>query len=162
SAGAGGAKASAWSTSAPARRPTPSARAPPWSGPTSPPTRPAPSWTPSARGAAFAPPARSPGAPGTPAHATSPKPAARPRASPTSGWPYRVETSGAQLDEKWSFVAKKQKNTDPEGPRDDDNGDDWDHPAVDPEHRLLLAVGPGERSAQNCKKVVQEVYDRTA
>ena len=66
-----------------------------------------------------------------------------------------------QFDEKWSFVAKKQKNTDPDDPRDDESGDDWDHTAVDPEHRLLLAVVPGERSAVNCKKVVQEVYDRT-
>jgi len=41
-------------------------------------------------------------------------------------------------------------------------GDDWDHTAVDPEHRLLLAVVPGERKAENCKRVVQEVYDRTA
>jgi IS1 family transposase len=40
-------------------------------------------------------------------------------------------------------------------------GDDWDHTAVDPEHRLLLVVVPGERSAQNCQEVVQEVYDRT-
>jgi hypothetical protein len=40
-------------------------------------------------------------------------------------------------------------------------GDDWDHTAVDPEHRLLLAVVPGERSAENCRQVVQEVYDRT-
>jgi hypothetical protein len=40
-------------------------------------------------------------------------------------------------------------------------GDDGDHTAVDPEHRLLLAVVPGERSAENCQKVVQEVYNRT-
>jgi IS1 family transposase len=67
-----------------------------------------------------------------------------------------------QFDEKWNFVGKKEKNCDPDEPRDDDLGDDWDHTAVDPEHRLLLAVVPGERCAENCKKVVQEVYDRTA
>jgi hypothetical protein len=32
---------------------------------------------------------------------------------------------------------------------------------VDPESRLLLVVVPGERSAQNCKKAVQEVHRRT-
>jgi hypothetical protein len=32
---------------------------------------------------------------------------------------------------------------------------------VDPESRLLLAVVPGERSAGNCKKAVEEVHRRT-
>jgi len=32
---------------------------------------------------------------------------------------------------------------------------------VDPESRLLLVVVPGERSAENCKKAVQEVHRRT-
>jgi hypothetical protein len=66
-----------------------------------------------------------------------------------------------QFDEKWNFVAKKEKNCDPVDPAADDQGDDWDHTAVDPEHRLLLVVVPGARSAANCQKVVQEVHDRT-
>jgi hypothetical protein len=66
-----------------------------------------------------------------------------------------------QFDEKWNFIAKKEKNADPDDPDDDDKGDDWDHTAVDAEHRLLLAVVPGPRCAENCKAVVQEVYDRT-
>jgi len=70
-------------------------------------------------------------------------------------------TREVQFDEKWNFVGTKEKNCDPDDPRDDDLGDDWDHTAVDPEHRLLLAVVPGERCAENCQKVVQEVYDRT-
>jgi len=32
---------------------------------------------------------------------------------------------------------------------------------VDPEHRLLLVVIPGERTAENCKKAVEEVHRRT-
>ena len=40
-------------------------------------------------------------------------------------------------------------------------GDDWEHTAVDPGHRLLLAVVPGAPSAENGKKVVQEVSNRT-
>lgn len=64
-----------------------------------------------------------------------------------------------QFDEKWNFVAKKEKNCGPDA--DDDKGDDWDHTAVDPESRLLLVVVPGERTAENCKAAVREVYRRT-
>lgn len=32
---------------------------------------------------------------------------------------------------------------------------------MDPEHRLLLVVIPGERTAENCKKAVEEVHRRT-
>ena len=83
-------------------------------------------------------------------------------ATSTTNWScFPPRTREIQFDEKWAFVAKKEKNCDPDDPRDDDLGDDWDHTAVDPEHRLLLAVVPGERCAENCQKVVQEVYDRT-
>src|SRR5262249_3165526 len=126
-----------------------------------PPTRPSVSWTTSAKAAASAPPAGSPASPGTPSHASSPRPATRPRASTTNSWLFPPLTCEVQFDEKCNFVAKKQKNTDTDDPRDDDKGDDWDHTAVDPEHRLLLVVVPGERCAQNCKEVVQEVHDRT-
>jgi hypothetical protein len=94
--------------------------------------------------------------------ATSPAPACRPRISTTSSWLFPPRTREVQFDEKWNFVGKKEKNCDRDDPRDDELGDDWDHTAVDPEHRLLLAVVPGERCAENCKKVVQEVHDRTA
>jgi len=78
-----------------------------------------------------------------------------------NSWLFPPQTREVQFDEKWNFIGKKEKNCDHDDPRDDDLGDDWDHTAIDPEHRLLLAVVPGERSAENCKKVVQEVYDRT-
>jgi len=42
------------------------------------------------------------------------------------------------LDEKWSFVQKKEKNCAPEG--EPGCGDNWDHVAFDPEHRLVLKV----------------------
>src|SRR6185436_3509389 len=113
------------------------------------------------RAVASAPPAASPGSPGIPYPATSPSPATSRRASTTNSWLFPPRTREVQFDEKWNFVAKKQKNCDPDDPRDGDKGDDWDHTAVDPEHRLLLAVVPGERSAENCKKVVQEVHNRT-
>jgi len=64
-----------------------------------------------------------------------------------------------QLDEKWSFVAKKEAHIQAGDPKE--WGDAWDHTAVDPEQRLLLAVVPGKRTLENCRKVVQEVKRRT-
>jgi hypothetical protein len=61
----------------------------------------------------------------------------------------------------WSFVAKKQKNCNPDDPADDHKGDWWDHVAYDPEHRLVLAVVPGARSIENAEEVVHQSHDRT-
>jgi len=44
-----------------------------------------------------------------------------------------------------AFVAKKEKNCDPDDPADARRGDCWDHVALDPEHRLVVAVVPGSR-----------------
>jgi IS1 family transposase len=79
----------------------------------------------------------------------------------TSSWRFPPETREVQLDEMWSFVAKKQKNCDPADPADDHKGDWWDFVAYDAEHRLVLAVVPGARSIENAEEVVQEVHDRT-
>jgi IS1 family transposase len=65
-----------------------------------------------------------------------------------------------QLDEKWSFVHNKEERCGPDNPPEH-SGDNWDHTAVDPEHRLVLSLVPGKRSAENCAKVVQEVQART-
>jgi IS1 family transposase len=78
-----------------------------------------------------------------------------------NGWPFPPETREVQLDEKWSFVGKKQEHCDPDDPADDHKGDWWDHVAYDAEHRLVLAVVPGARSIENAEEIVQEVYDRT-
>jgi IS1 family transposase len=40
-------------------------------------------------------------------------------------------------------------------------GDDWDHTAVDPESRLLLALVPGKRDGQTCQRLIRQVRDRT-
>ena len=45
-------------------------------------------------------------------------------------------------------MGKKQKNCDPHDPDDDHCGDYWDFVAYDPEHRLVLIVIPGARSAE--------------
>jgi IS1 family transposase len=65
------------------------------------------------------------------------------------------------MDEKWSFVAKKQKQCDDKDPDDARLGDCWDHVALDAEHRLVLAVVPGKRTAQNVRTLVQDVKRRT-
>src|ERR1043166_1011819 len=64
----------------------------------------------------------------------------------TRWWLFPPRTREIQLDEKWSFVAKKEKHCDPTDPDDRERGDHWDHVAFDAEHRLVLAVVPGERT----------------
>ena len=78
-----------------------------------------------------------------------------------SWWLFPPRTREGQLDEKWAFVGKKEKHCDPENPEDTFQGDNWDHVAYDPEHRLVLAVVPGKRSAENVQKVVQQFQRRT-
>ena len=84
--------------------------------------------------------------------------------SPSTGswWLFPPETREVQLDEKWGFVYQKEKACDPLDPLDRLRGDDWDHTAVDPESRLLLCLVPGKREGTACKRVIQEVHDRTA
>ncbi len=40
-------------------------------------------------------------------------------------------------------------------------GDNWDHTAIDAEHRLVMSVIPGKRTAANCDKLVADVKRRT-
>src|SRR5262245_44077253 len=70
------------------------------------------------------------------------------------------ETREVQMDEKWSFGAKKEKNCDADDPADQFCGDCWDQIAFDPEHRLVLAVIPGERTAETVHAVVGDVKER--
>jgi hypothetical protein len=80
----------------------------------------------------------------------------------TSAWLFPPRTTEVQFDERWSLVDKKQKNCDPADPADDHKEDWWDHIALDPEHRLVLAVVPGARSIENAEEIVAAVKDRTA
>jgi IS1 family transposase len=70
-------------------------------------------------------------------------------------------TREVQFDEKWSFVAKKEKDCDPNDPADDRKGDTWDHVAIDAESRLVLSVVPGERTAESVVAVVEDFKRRT-
>ena len=79
----------------------------------------------------------------------------------TSWWLFPPHTREGQFDEKWAFVGKKEKHCDPDDPADAYRGDHWDHVAYDPEHRLVLAVVPGKRSAEHVDQAVQEFHRRT-
>src|SRR3954447_7339423 len=70
------------------------------------------------------------------------------------------ETREIQMDEAWSFVAKKEANCDEDKPEDEFRGDCWDHVALDPEHRLVVAVVPGERTAESVQELVDAVKER--
>jgi len=76
----------------------------------------------------------------------------------TSWSKFPPETREVQLDEKWAFVYKKQKNC-----ANDEKyeGDNWDHVAYDPEHKLVIEVVPGKRNSENTDKVVSQMKKRT-
>ncbi|OWK42237.1 hypothetical protein FRUB_04315 [Fimbriiglobus ruber] len=52
-----------------------------------------------------------------------------------------------QVDEKWSYIGKKEKNCDPDRPADRLKGDCWDHVALDADSRLVVEVVVGPRTA---------------
>src|SRR3954449_7752326 len=88
-------------------------------------------------------------------------PAATPGNFTTNWWLFPPNTREVQFDEKWSFVFEKQEHCDPTDPADDQHGDWWDHVALDPESRLVLAVVPGARDAEAVEELVGEVKGRT-
>ena len=67
-------------------------------------------------------------------------------------------TAEVQLDEKWSFVGRKEKNC---GPDDARRGDCWDHTAIDPETRLVVSLVVGKRTASAASEVVRDFHRRT-
>jgi IS1 family transposase len=81
--------------------------------------------------------------------------------STTNAWLFPPQTREAQFDEKWSFVGTKEKHCDPEDPDDARQGDNWDHVAFDPEHRLVVRVVPGKRTETKVHQLVQDFKART-
>jgi IS1 family transposase len=65
-----------------------------------------------------------------------------------------------QLDEKWSFVSKKEKHCDPAAEADLFRGDQWDHVALDADTRLVLSVVVGRRTTENVELLVEDVRKR--
>lgn len=84
-----------------------------------------------------------------------------PNNSTTTSWLFPPQTREAQFDEKWSFVGKKEKHCDPSRAEDARQGDNWDHVAFDPEHRLVVSVVPGKRSEENVKELLRDFKRRT-
>src|SRR5215831_18650525 len=78
-----------------------------------------------------------------------------------SWWPFPPQTREVQFEEKWAFVGKKEKPCDPEELANAQQGDHWDHVALDPEPRLVVSVVPGKRTAENVEKRVQDFTGRT-
>jgi IS1 family transposase len=58
-------------------------------------------------------------------------------------------------------VGKKQKHCDPDNPADAHRGDNWDHVGFDPEHRLVVSVVPGKRTAENAEALLADFKNRT-
>jgi IS1 family transposase len=65
-----------------------------------------------------------------------------------------------QLDEKWSFVGKKEKNCDRAEEADCLRGDVWDHGALDPDSRLVLEALIGPRTDDMAELLLEGVRDR--
>jgi IS1 family transposase len=78
-----------------------------------------------------------------------------------NSWLFPPQTREVQFDEKWAFVGKKAKHCDPDDPDDARQGDHWDHVALDPEHRLVVSVVPGKRTAENVRRLVNDFKQRT-
>jgi hypothetical protein len=56
---------------------------------------------------------------------------------------------------------KKQKNCNPDDPRDADCGDQWDHVALAAESRLVVSMVPGKRTAENTSLLNADFAERT-
>ena len=63
-----------------------------------------------------------------------------------------------QFDEKWDFVAQKERNCDP---GEATAGDCWDHVALDPESRLVVSLVVGKRTADATHELVADFRQRT-
>jgi IS1 family transposase len=77
-----------------------------------------------------------------------------------NSWAFPPSTHKVQLDEKWSFVAKKEKTCDPRNDEDLLHGDQWDWVAFDPDSRLVLSVFVGKRLEENAKYFLEDVKKR--
>jgi len=58
-------------------------------------------------------------------------------------------------------VGKKEKHCNDNDPSDNQQGDNWDHVAYDPEHRLVISVISGKRTENNVAQLVRDFKKRT-
>jgi IS1 family transposase len=66
--------------------------------------------------------------------------------------PFPPQTEEVQFDEKWDFVYKKEQHCKENDAR---SGDNWDHVALDAEHKLVIQVVNGKRTKKNTKRLVR-------
>src|SRR5262244_2230673 len=144
----------------PARHVSPNARARLCSIAACPTTRPRPCWLTWPMAVASARPADWSVSARTRSSATACVPAVMPASSTTSWWAFPPSTTKIQVDEKWSFVAKKQKNCKADDEADWFKGDQWDHVALDPDSRLVLEVVVGPRTQDSAEVLLGSVRDR--
>jgi len=84
-----------------------------------------------------------------------------PSNSTMNSWLFPPRTDEVQFDEKWSFVGKKEKHCRPGHPDDYFCGDCWDHVALDAEHRLVVSLIVGRRTAEHTQLLVEDFHRRT-
>jgi IS1 family transposase len=87
--------------------------------------------------------------------------ASTPKPCTTTSWPFPPNTHEVQFDEKWAFVGKKEKHCDRADPDDDQQGDCWDHVALDPKHRLVVSVVVGRQSGEHTDLLMYDFQQRT-
>ncbi len=78
-----------------------------------------------------------------------------------NSWLFPPQTREVQFDEKWGFVCKKEKNCNPDNPDDGTLGDNWDHVALDAEHKLVVSVISGKRIKENIQALGNDFKQRT-
>jgi IS1 family transposase len=81
-------------------------------------------------------------------------PANTPNNFTTNSLLFPPQSEEIQFDEKWDFVYKKEKHCDENNPADAHRGDNWDHVALDAEHKLVLQVVNGKRTLKNTRRLV--------
>jgi IS1 family transposase len=72
-----------------------------------------------------------------------------------------VPASRVQVDELWSFVAKKGKRATPED-KAQGKGDVWTWYALDQDSKLIIAYKVGDRDATNARALMMDLADRLA
>jgi len=88
-----------------------------------------------------------------------PRRSARTARHSTTSWSlFPPRTTEVQFDERWAFVGKKEARC---APGERDKGDHWDHVALDPVHRLVVAFVPGKRDKANVERLVGDFHRRT-
>ena len=72
-----------------------------------------------------------------------------------------VHPAALQFDEKWSYMAKKQRSMTAQDDRSQ-TGDYWDANSLDPPSKLLVSLVPGRRTADTIHQVVANAAQRLA